>query len=153
MADTDQNATPNGIHEVVAAVITSDPWCSGKLRPKVLLAQRKPDDYYWPGRWSYITEHINHGESYLFAMMRGVYEELGLCHPRDYIVVRGPLAVEKVDPDHNERFLVQVYNCCLLPLDRREVELNLDENSRYQWFFGNIDDNLEFRRGAKFLCG
>lgn len=144
-----------GIHNVVCAVLTSDPWAnrSRQIRPKMLLLQRNEDDKYWPGKWSIMSEHINPGETPLSALARGMYEELDMFYPRDYLFVRGPLRVQKIDPDHQERFDVQIYQCVIMPMERREICVDREENQGYRWACGDVSDNYMLLGGpSHFLC-
>jgi ADP-ribose pyrophosphatase YjhB (NUDIX family) len=121
------------VHNVVGCVISADPW----WKPKILLVRRntaEQGEKYWPGRWCYLTEHIEPGEKAEDALSRCLQEELGLKGPK--YILKGPVHIALRDPDHQELFKIRLFQCMLTGLEDRmdiDPQLNYSEASRWIW--------------------
>lgn len=114
-------------HKVVAAVITAN--IDGK--EKLLLMKRSEDDDNWPGRWCYLAEHIEEGESNEDALSRGLKEETGI---ESFEIVKGPVIIEKQDPASKDLFKIYLFH---IRVYDDKIVLNY-ENDKFVWI--NIKD-------------
>ena len=79
---------------------------------QLLMQQRAADKDLYAGLWDYsVGEHLQPGETFLQAALRGLNEELGISAVDQMIRLGGERWVEITSAHHADREIQQAYRC------------------------------------------
>lgn len=96
-----------------------------KHKGKFLILKKSPDDWNYPGKWSFCSGFIKEFESAEDTVLREIKEETGL----DAKITRRGRILEIADKKKQKRWIVSFFLC-----SSNSQTVNLDsENSDFRW--------------------
>lgn len=106
---------------------------------RLLLQQRSLEKDLYPGSWDYsVGEHLQPGESYLAAALRGMQEEMGITLDELAMESLGaPTTAEYIEPGgaQIDREFQQAYRAHLPPMmDADQIKPDPDEVALVRWY-------------------
>ncbi len=110
-------------------------WCPAER--KYLVLRRSPNKDFGGGAWECVTGRVDQGEGFTEAVVREVYEELGVRVQVDFIVGTMHLYRGESKPENE---MVGVQFCC--SIEEPEAIKTSWEHAEYRWVTAEEADAL-----------